>query len=187
MATTEGRGSEIATNPTDPRPTITRADHLRDAEGLVLEAARQGKIPVNVARALKLPAANRLVYSDSLMMLEAPQLSALRWRVAAETLAADRGARPIAQQLHQGEACSEEEAVLMREAESLQSALHQITLEINRRARISARKRGEEGGDRRSQAERKPPQQQSIRRRVTAVEEWQQHRPDRDAERCGCE
>ncbi|MGW4490463.1 nucleotidyl transferase AbiEii/AbiGii toxin family protein [Streptomyces sp. NPDC004376] len=148
-----------------------------------LEGLSQGDVLATLAR---------LARADSLALLTAPELSSRRGQVMNRALTASYGLRELAGQLPEGAPVPQDAADAMHRVQELIEEVQRITLEIQRRSRLTALQRAKEERVQRVLAEQLgadetlPPhlaavnqiQQVGRRRRHTeAEEEFQHHRP----------
>ncbi|MEU6379581.1 hypothetical protein [Streptomyces sp. NPDC046909] len=179
--------------------TLLRADLLAWAERIAPAVINQSRLEPGVAAGLEgigrtdvLAALTRLARANSLALLSPPELSSRRGQIMETALTASYGLRQQAEQLPEGVPVPQDTAEGMQEVQQLLDEVQRITLEIQRRSRLTARQRAEEAAVRRALAEQLDTDatpnphhaaaqlmaQVSRRRRHSeAEEELQHHRP----------
>ncbi|MBC9728235.1 hypothetical protein [Streptomyces sp. TRM68367] len=184
----------------DPRSVmLLRAELLAWAERIAQAEINQSRLDPGVAAGLEslgqedvLATLTRLARADSLALLSPPELSSRRGQIMDRALTASYGLRQLAEQLPEGAPVPPDAAEAMQHVQELIDEVQRITLEIQRRSRLTARQRAEETAVRRALAEQldtdETPDphhaaaqlmlQVGRRRRHTeAEEELQHHRP----------
>jgi hypothetical protein len=164
-------------------PVELNPSRLEPGVAAVLEALGQGDVLATLAR---------LARADSLALIAAPELSSQRGQVLERALSASYGLRQLAEQLPEGAPVPPDAAEAMRRVQELIEEVQRITLEIQRRARLTALQRAEEAAVRRALAEQldadeaPDPHHAAVnlllevgrrRRHAEAEEELQHHRP----------
>ncbi|MEU6349686.1 hypothetical protein ABZ896_10200 [Streptomyces sp. NPDC047072] len=179
--------------------TLLRADLLAWAERIAPAEISQSRLEPGVAAGLEgigqtdvLAALTRLARADSLALLSPPELSSRRGQIMETALTASYGLRQLAEQLPEGAPVPPDTAEAMHHVQQLLDEVQRITLEIQRRSRLTARQRAEEAAVRRALAEQldtdpSPDPHHAAtelmvqvgrrRRHAEAEEELQHHRP----------
>ena len=184
----------------DPQAVpLLRADLLAWADRITPAELNQSRLEPGVGAGLQgmgqadvLAALARLARADSLALLTPPELSSRRGQVMDRALTASYGLRQMTEQLSEGVLGPPDAAEAMHRIEELIEEVQRITLEIQRRSRLTARQRAEEAAVRRALAEQldaaetPDPHQAAAqlmlqvsrrRRHAEAEEELQHHRP----------
>ncbi|MFG2785810.1 nucleotidyl transferase AbiEii/AbiGii toxin family protein [Streptomyces prunicolor] len=125
-------------------PVELNPSRLEPGVAAVLEALGQGDVLATLAR---------LARADSLALIAAPELSSQRGQVLERALSASYGLRQLAEQLPEGTPVPPDAAEAMRRVQELIEEVQRITLEIQRRARLTTLQRAEEAAVRRALAE----------------------------------
>ncbi|MCZ4603315.1 hypothetical protein O3S80_05900 [Streptomyces sp. Lzd4kr] len=173
---------------------LARADRIASAE---LNASRSDpEVAAGVEEVLDqaevLAALVRLARAESLALLSPPELSSRRGEAMVRAMTASHRLRQLAERLPEGTPVPPEAADAAQRVEELVEEVQRITLEIQRRSRLTERQRAEEAVLRRDLAEEldsnetPDPHQAAIqmmleivrrRRHSEAEEELQHHRP----------
>ncbi|MEW2401966.1 hypothetical protein [Streptomyces sp. NPDC046862] len=184
----------------DPQDvTLLRSDLLARADRIAPAQLNEQRLEAGVAAGLEgltqsdvLATLARLARADSLALLTPPELSRRRAQVVDRALIASYGFRQLAEQLPEGAPVPPDTAEALHRIQELVDEVQRITLEIQRRSRLTARQRAEEAAVRRALAEQldadETPdphyaatqlmlQVSRRRRHAEAEEELQQHRP----------
>ncbi|MEU5633784.1 nucleotidyl transferase AbiEii/AbiGii toxin family protein [Streptomyces rishiriensis] len=184
----------------DPQAvTQLRADLLAWADRIAPAELNPSRLEPDVATGLEglnqgdvLATLARLARADSLALLTPPELSSRRGQAMDRALTASYGLRELAEQLPEGAPVPPDAAEAMHRVQELIEEVQRITLEIQRRSRLTALQRAEEAAVRRALAEQldadEPPaphvaavklmlQVGRRRRHADAEEELQHHRP----------
>ncbi|MFF5304816.1 hypothetical protein ACFY5F_36210 [Streptomyces sp. NPDC013161] len=179
--------------------TLLRADLLAWAERIAPAEINQSRLEPGVAAGLEgigqtvvLAALTRLARADSLALLSPPELSSRRGQIMETALTASYGLRQLAEQLPEDVPLPPVAAEAMHHVQQLLDEVQRITLEIQRRSRLTARQRAEEAAVRRAlveqlDADATPDLHDAAaqlmvqvgrrRRHSEAEEELQHHRP----------
>ncbi|MDQ1019929.1 hypothetical protein [Streptomyces afghaniensis] len=183
----------------DPQAvTLLRSDLLAWADRIAPAELNQSRLEPGGAAGLEgmgqadvLATLARLARADSLALLAPPELSNRRGQAMDRALTASYGLRQLAEQLPAGAPLPPDAAEAMHRVQEL-IELQRITLEIQRRSRLTARQRAEEAAVRRALAEQldaaetPDPHHAATqlmlqvgrrRRHAEAEEELQHHRP----------
>ncbi|MFE9880131.1 hypothetical protein [Streptomyces sp. NPDC005784] len=142
----------------DPQAvTLLRADLLAWADRIAPVELNQSRLEPGVAAGLEgmgqgdvLATLARLARADSLALLTPPELSSRRGQVMNRALTASYGLRQLAEQLPEGAAVPPGAAEAMHRVQELIEEVQRITLEIQRRSRLTALQRAEEAAVRRA-------------------------------------
>jgi hypothetical protein len=145
----------------DPQTvTLLRSDLLAWADRIAPAELNQSRLEPGVAAGLEgmgqadvLATLARLSRADSLALLTPPELSSQRGQVMDRALTASYGLRQLAEQLPEGAPVPPDAAETMHRVQELIEEVQRITLEIQRRSRLTARQRAEEAAVRRALAE----------------------------------
>ncbi|MFE9449593.1 hypothetical protein [Streptomyces sp. NPDC006739] len=176
-----------------------RADLLAWADQIASAELNATRLDPGVAAGVEvldqaevLAALVRLARAESLALLSPPELSSRRGEAMVRAMAASHRLRQLAEQLPEGMPVPPEAADAAQRVEELVEEVQRITLEIQRRSRLTERQRAEEAVLRRDLAEEldsdetPDPDQTAIqmmlkivrrRRHSEAEEELQHHRP----------
>ncbi|MEH0502316.1 hypothetical protein [Streptomyces scabiei] len=178
-----------------------RADLLAWADRIASAELNASRLDPGVAAGVEvldqaevLAALVRLARAESLALLSPPELSSRRGEAMVRAMAASHRLRQLAEQLPEGTPVPPEAADAAQRVEELVEEVQRITLEIQRRSRLTERQRAEEAVLRRDLAEEldsdsdetPDPHQTAIqmmlkivrrRRHSEAEEELQHHRP----------
>ncbi|MEV0934267.1 hypothetical protein ACIBMX_10765 [Streptomyces phaeochromogenes] len=181
-----------------PAVTLLRADLLTWGDRIAPVEVNPSRLEPGVAAGLEalgqrdmLATLARLASADSLALLTAPELSSRRGQVLERALSASYGLRKLAEQLPEGTPVPPDTAEAMHRVQELIEEVQRITLEIQRRSRLTALQRAEEHAVRRALAEQldageaPDPRPAAVnlmlqvgrRRHAEAEVELQHHRP----------
>ncbi|MDQ0765622.1 hypothetical protein [Streptomyces canus] len=145
----------------DPEATmLLRSDLLDWADRIAPAELNESRLEPGVAAGLEgmgqadvLATLARLARADSLALLPPPELSSRRGQVMDRALTASYGLRQLGEQLPGGAPVSPDAAEAMHRVQELIEEVQRITLEIQRRSRLTARQRAEEAAVRHALAE----------------------------------
>jgi hypothetical protein len=179
--------------------TLLRSDLLAWADRIAPVELNPSRLEPAVAAGLTgldqgdvLATLARLARADSLALLTPPELSSRRGQVMDRALTASYGLRQLAEQLPESAPVPPDPAEMMHRVQELIEEVQRITLEIQRRSRLTALQRAEEAAVRRALAEQldtdetPDPHVTAVnlmlqvgwrRRHAEAEEELQHHRP----------
>ncbi|MGW0569891.1 hypothetical protein [Streptomyces tauricus] len=139
---------------------LLRADLLAWAERIAPAEINQSRLEPGVAAGLEgigqtdvLAALARLARADSLALLSPPELSSRRGQIMDTALTASYGLRQLAEQLPEDAPVPPDATEAIQHVQELLDEVERITLEIQRRSRLTARQRAEEATVRRALAE----------------------------------